>query len=1027
MNHIDLYKDPNKIDWKTPVVIDFETYYDKEYSLSKITTEKYIRCDKFECIGVAVKIGNNPTYFHKGETGVEIIRHIVTTTYPNSPVVIQNSAFDAGILAFRYGIHPNFMVDTMVMAKLSGFDRVAGGTSLAKMSAQLEKMGIFSQVKGNEVHNMLGVHAGDMTPRQWQAYGDYCKLDVDLTHSLYMYMIDKVPVSELIMSDITTKMWTKPMIDLDVPLLESYAERLATEREQMLLSIAGDLGFTDTDDLLKNLRSSKKFVALLERLGVEVPMKWSEKQEKMIPAVSKTDIAFLELLEHDAELVRTLVETKLSTTSSMEQTRTATFLDIASRGLCPIYLRYGAAHTYRMGGGQSQNFQNLSKRTKDPVLRRSMRAMDGHIVLASDSGQIECLAGDGLVLTSNGLKQIVNISIDDLLWDGVEYVSHNGVIFKGVKDVITYSGITATPEHIVFTADGRKLTLDEAAAERAEILVGERAGQPIRAVGYLGQTYTPTRESNDVGEVRLWDRETCQSGRFTTWQEQELQSVQQSQILAYTKKASRPITNTLQHFGRAVQGEQIFQPYLQRCGEQIRKLRTICELCLGQFPYGRLSWVGDRPSGYERSLRTTQYPIGYERTECSEPKGQCNSGIYGRANECKQIRKGLYTKLSQRLGIRPSAFGIDNRTDSAKIPKKKQANGFLSGRYVFQNRFFQKVQQWASKNKSFVQSSEQRFTKRGNLITGTIPVYDIINAGIRNRFCYNGMIVSNCRINALMSNQQDLTQLFLDGRDPYVDMATAIFNKSYDEIIHEAKVVGSKEGKKMRNLGKEAVLACGYGMSANTFRYRMELTGNLEAAEMADEIVQAYRTKNNMIVAFWRECNRMLDVLYAGGSCWFGGANNDLFFADGSSEFHGVKIPSIRLPNGTYLFYQNLRKEAGDDGKVNYVYDQFKGRNWLPKRIWGSSLVENLCQALAFVILKYQAIEIAKAGVPVNLNVHDEWVSVVPRDQAPQAVVVHYTAMKSVPDYIPQGLLDCEVDVGLTYADLKTVDVGRFL
>ena len=63
----------------------------------------------------------------------------------------------------------------------------------------------------------------------------------------------------------------------------------------------------------------------------------------------------------------------------------------------------------------------------------------------------------------------------------------------------------------------------------------------------------------------------------------------------------------------------------------------------------------------------------------------------------------------------------------------------------------------------------------------------------------------------------------------------------------------------------------------------------------------------------------------------------------------------------------------------------------------------------------------------MNLNVHDEWVSVVPRDQAPQAVVVHYTAMKSVPDYIPQGLLDCEVDVGLNYADLKTIDVGRFL
>lgn len=807
MTPTQLYKDPNQINWKLPVVIDFESYYDKEWSLSKITTEKYIRGDQWECIGVSIKVGDKPAKFYRHETGLPIIAELVKRL-PTSPFISHNNSFDMAILGLRYGIHPNFMVDTAIMAKLCGLDRVAGGTSLAKLSDQLEKMGLVNKVKGTTVHNMLGVHAADMSEQQWQEYGGYCVLDSDLCYALYMYMIDKVPTQELIMADITTKMYTKPMFDIDIPLLEQYAVRLETERDEMLGRIAGQLGFKDNKALLSNLRSSKKFVALLERLNVPVPMKWSEKKQEMIPAVSKTDTEFLDLLEHDDELVRTLVETKLGTMSSMEQTRTATFLDIASRGLAPVYLRYAAAHTGRYGGGQATNYQNMSKRTKDPVLRRSLRAMDGFVVLASDSGQIECLAGDGLVLTNNGLKQIVNISIDDLLWDGVEYVSHNGVIFKGVKDVITYSGITATPEHIVFTADGRKLTLDEAAAERAEILVGERAGQPVRAVGYLGQTYTPTREDNAMGEVYLRDRETCQSERFTAWQEQKLQSVQQSQVLAYTEKTSRPTTNALQRFGRAVQSEQVFQPYLQRCGEQIHKLRAFCELCLGQFSYGRLSWVGDRPSEYERTLRTTQYPISYKGTECSEPKGQYNGGIYGRTNECKQIRKRLYTKLSQRLGIRPSAFGVDDRTNSTKIPKKKQANGFLSGRYVFQNRFFQKVQQWASKNKSFVQSSEQRFTERGNLITGTIPVYDIVNAGIRNRFCYNGMIVSNCRINGLMSNQQDLTQLFLDGRDPYVDMATAIFNRPYDEILHEAKVVGSKEGKKMRNLGKEAVLAC---------------------------------------------------------------------------------------------------------------------------------------------------------------------------------------------------------------------------
>ena len=672
MTYTQLYNDPSKVNWSLPVVIDFESYYDKEWSLSKITTEKYVRGDQWECIGVSIKVGDKPAEFYRNETGLPIIAELVKQL-PTSPFVSHNNSFDFPILAWRYGIHPNFMVDTAIMAKLCGLDRVAGGTSLAKLSDQLEKMGLVNKVKGTTVHNMIGVHAADMSEQQWQEYGDYCVLDSELCYALYMYMIDKVPTSELIMADITTKMYTKPMFDIDVPLLKDYAVRLETERDEMLGRIAGQLGFKDNKTLLAHLRSSKKFVALLERLGVTVPMKWSEKKQEMIPAVSKTDTEFLDLLEHDDELVRTLVETKLGTMSSMEQTRTATFLDIASRGLAPVYLRYASAHTGRYGGGQMTNYQNMSKRTKDPVLRRSLRAIDGHIVMASDSGQIEC------------------------------------------------------------------------------------------------------------------------------------------------------------------------------------------------------------------------------------------------------------------------------------------------------------------------------------------------------------------RVNSLMSNQQDLTQLFLDGRDPYVDMATAIFNRPYDEILHEAKVVGSKEGKKMRNLGKEAVLACGYGMSANTFRYRMELTGNTDAAEMADDIVNAYRTKNNRIVAFWRECDRVLDVLFAGGSMWFGGPNNNLFYADGSSEFHGKKIPSIRLPNGTYIWYQNLRKETSENGKVNYVYDQFKGRSWLPKRIWGSALVENLCQSLSFAVLKYQAIEIAKTGCPINLNVHDEWVSVVPREQAGLCAAIHYQAMKSVPDYMPAGLLDCEVDVGINYADLKTVDVKKFL
>ena len=427
MNHIDLYNDPSLINFKEPIVVDFETYYDKEYSLSKITTEKYIRCDEFECIGVSIKVGSQPSRFYREEQGLEIIRNL-TKMLPRSPFISHNNTFDMGILGLRYNIHPNFMIDTGIMAKLCGLDRVVGGTSLAKLSAFGVKHGFVRQQKGNTVHNMLGVHRDDMTQQQWGEYADYCCGDSDNAYDLYMDMIDKVPVSELITADITTKMWTKAVIDLDVPLLKGYAVRLDEEREQMLSRISGDLGFPTTEALLKSLRSSKKFVALLESLQVEVPMKWSEKQEKMIPAVSKTDIAFLELLEHDDELVRTLVETKLGTMSSMEQTRTATFLDIACRGLMPIPLRYASAHTGRYGG-----------------------------CFVADT-KVLCLTTEQCIIEKN----IVDVLLSDLVWDGEEWCEHSGVEFNGYQEVITYDGLTGTHNHRVFIDETTETTLFEA-------------------------------------------------------------------------------------------------------------------------------------------------------------------------------------------------------------------------------------------------------------------------------------------------------------------------------------------------------------------------------------------------------------------------------------------------------------------------------------------------------------------------------------------------------------------------------------
>lgn len=168
------------INFRQPIVIDFETYYDNEYSLKKITTERYIRDEKFECIGLSIKIGNMPTNFYPYEKGLAFLKIILEQTYPNSPVVSHNNMFDMGILGLRYDMHPRFMVDTATQAKLCGLDRVAGGGSLNALSRKGLELGFVSTVKGNEVHNMVGIQANQMSEAQWAAYGEYCKLDSDI-------------------------------------------------------------------------------------------------------------------------------------------------------------------------------------------------------------------------------------------------------------------------------------------------------------------------------------------------------------------------------------------------------------------------------------------------------------------------------------------------------------------------------------------------------------------------------------------------------------------------------------------------------------------------------------------------------------------------------------------------------------------------------------------------------------------------------------------------------------------------------
>ena len=357
------------------ITLDFETYYDKEFSLSKMTTESYIRDPQFEVIGVGIKVNNEPTEWASG-THEQIKTYLHTFNWEESMVLCHNTLFDGAILSWRFAVRPRIYTDTLCIAR--ALHGVEVGGSLKSLT---ERYNIGA--KGTEVLSAIGKRRADFTPEELDRYGDYCVNDVELTYKLFsIFMQKEFPKQELKIIDLTLRMFIDPILELDTGLLESHLEDIKYRKDKLLI----DAGVTDKKELMSN----SKFAEVLKSLGVIPPMKTSLTTGKETLAFAKTDEAFKALLEHDDDQVQALVAARLGTKSTLEETRTQRFIDISKRGLLPVPVRYYAAHTGRWGGDDKINLQNLPSRGPNgKKLKRSIITPEGYTMIDCDSAQIE--------------------------------------------------------------------------------------------------------------------------------------------------------------------------------------------------------------------------------------------------------------------------------------------------------------------------------------------------------------------------------------------------------------------------------------------------------------------------------------------------------------------------------------------------------------------------------------------------------------------------------------------------------------
>ena len=366
------------------ITLDFETYYSRDFSLTKSTTEEYVRSDLFQAIGVSVKENDGESKWFSG-THEEILGFLSNYDWGNSFALAHNAMFDSAILSWRFGIKPMAWLDTLSMARAT--DGLEAGNSLAKLAVRYD-LGR----KGTEVIEALGKRREDFSKHDLSAYGGYCNNDVELTYALFHVLVQRFSKSELQLISLTIKMYSEPVLQLNTPLLEQHLMQVQARKEKLLAQCVANK---------ETLMSNPKLAELLIKMGVEPPMKESPANGKLTFAFAKNDEEFKALMEHPDERVQAIIAARLGTKSTLEETRTQRFINISMRGRMPVPLRYYAAHTGRWGGDDKLNLQNLPRKS---LLKDSIVAPKGHVLIDADSSQIEAR----IVAWLSGQNDLVN-------------------------------------------------------------------------------------------------------------------------------------------------------------------------------------------------------------------------------------------------------------------------------------------------------------------------------------------------------------------------------------------------------------------------------------------------------------------------------------------------------------------------------------------------------------------------------------------------------------------------------------------
>lgn len=375
-----------------PVTIDFETYYttvdNGAYTLSRMTTEEYVRDPRFEIIGVSIKHGDAPSKFYTGD--LDYIRAVLRQIDWASTMAIGHnlSEFDSLILTQVVGVRPRAYACTLQMARALHGSKDSGGKNISNSLDALCKMYGLAP-KGNQVKTYVNRRRESFSPAEMADYAEYCGNkavtgtdgDTDLCWELFKRFVSQLPRNELQLASLTTRMFAEPRLALDLPLLQSLQQDMATRKAELLTRVAGILGVDESLPQEQRVAQTQSLLrkdevlasVLRDQFDVTPPTKLSLKRKNpdgspmVVYAFAKTDEGMSQLLEFEdesdpqgAEDIQALAAARLGVKSTLAESRVDRFTGVANRGLLPVPLAYGKTGTHRLAGSQKINMQNLS-------------------------------------------------------------------------------------------------------------------------------------------------------------------------------------------------------------------------------------------------------------------------------------------------------------------------------------------------------------------------------------------------------------------------------------------------------------------------------------------------------------------------------------------------------------------------------------------------------------------------------------------------------------------------------------------